>query len=65
MLMGTVLAAVSPAVVVPKMVSLIEEKYGTKQCVPQMIMAGASCDDIFVLVLFGICLSVVQSGKIG
>ena len=53
--MGAVLAAVSPAVVVPRMVQLMEEKYGTKQSIPQMIMAGASCDDIFVIVynLFG------------
>ena len=50
--MGSVLAAVSPAVVVPRMVQLMEEKYGTKQSIPQMIMAGASCDDVYVIVLF-------------
>lgn len=54
------LAAVSPAVVVPRMVSLMEKKYGTKKAVPQMIMAGASCDDIFVIVLFTTFLSMVQ-----
>lgn len=58
--MGAVLAAVSPAVVVPRMVSLMEKKYGTKKAVPQMIMAGASCDDIFVIVLFTTFLSMVQ-----
>jgi NhaP-type Na+/H+ or K+/H+ antiporter len=51
-LMGSVLAAVSPAVVVPRMVKLMEEKRGTKKGVPQMILAGASCDDVFVIVLF-------------
>ena len=45
--MGAVLGAVSPAVVVPRMVSLMEQKYGTKKAIPQMILAGASCDDIF------------------
>ena len=46
--MGAVLGAVSPAVVVPRMVGLMEKKYGTKKAIPQMILAGASCDDIFV-----------------
>ena len=58
--MGAVLAAVSPAVVVPRMVSLIEQKYGTEKAIPQMIMAGASCDDIFVIVLFTTFLSMAQ-----
>lgn len=49
---GAVLAAVSPAVVVPRMVQLIEEKYGTDKSIPQMILAGASLDDVFVIVLF-------------
>lgn len=62
--MGTVLAAVSPAVVVPRMVQLMEEKYGTKQSVPQMIMAGASCDDIFVIVLFTTFLGMAQGVKV-
>lgn len=48
--MGAVLGAVSPAVVVPRMVRLMEEKRGTAQGVPQMIMAGASCDDVYVIV---------------
>ena len=62
--MGTVLAAVSPAVVVPRMVQLMEEKYGTKQSIPQMIMAGASCDDIFVIVLFTTFLGMAQGVKV-
>lgn len=45
-----VMGAVSPAVVVPRMVRLIEEKNGTQKSIPQMILAGASCDDIFVIV---------------
>ncbi len=52
LLMGSVLAAVSPAIVVPRMVNLIEERYGTQKSIPQMILAGASCDDVFVIVLF-------------
>ena len=50
--MGAVLGAVSPAVVVPRMVHLMETRYGTEKSIPQLIMAGASCDDIFVIVLF-------------
>lgn len=61
--MGSVLAAVSPAVVVPRMVSLMEEKYGTKKSIPQMIMAGASCDDIFVIVLFTTFTGMAQGGS--
>lgn len=58
--MGAVLAAVSPAVVVPRMVNLMEEKYGTDKSIPQLIMAGASCDDIFVIVLFTTFLGMAQ-----
>ena len=61
--MGSVLAAVSPAVVVPRMVSLMEEKYGNKKSIPQMIMAGASCDDIFVIVLFTTFTGMAQGGS--
>lgn len=61
--MGSVLAAVSPAVVVPRMVQLMENKYGTGKAIPQMIMAGASCDDIFVIVLFTTFLSMAQGGS--
>ena len=60
--MGSVLAAVSPAVVVPRMVQLMETKYGTEKAIPQMIMAGASCDDIFVIVLFTTFLGMAQGG---
>ena len=52
LLLGSVLAAVSPAVVVPRMIKLITEGYGKEHNVPELIMAGASCDDIFVIVLF-------------
>lgn len=62
--MGAVLGAVSPAVVIPRMVMLMEEKYGTKKAIPQMIMAGASCDDIFVIVLFTTFLSMAQGGSV-
>lgn len=51
-IMGAVVAAVSPAVVVPKMIKLMEEGYGVKQGIPQLILAGASVDDVFVIVMF-------------
>ena len=60
--MGAVLAAVSPAVVVPRMVRLMDEKYGTKKSIPQLILAGASCDDIFVIVLFSTFSGMAQGG---
>lgn len=60
--MGAVLAAVSPAVVVPRMVQLMEERRGTDKGIPQLIMAGASCDDIFVIVLFTTFLGMAQGG---
>lgn len=63
-LMGAVLAAVSPAVVVPRMVRLMEENYGTNKSIPQLILAGASCDDIFVIVLFSTFSSMVQGGNV-
>lgn len=58
--MGAVLAAVSPAVVVPRMVFLMDEKYGTEKNIPQMILAGASLDDVFVIVLFTTFLGMAQ-----
>ncbi len=61
--MGAVLGAVSPAVVVPRMVQLMEKKYGTAQSIPQLIMAGASCDDIFVIVLFTTFVNMAQGGS--
>lgn len=51
-IMGTVLGAVSPAVIVPKMLKLMESGYGKSKSIPQLIMAGASVDDIYVIVLF-------------
>lgn len=63
--MGDVLAAVSPAVVVPRMVQLMESRYGTGKSIPQMIMAGASCDDIFVIVLFTTFAGMAQGGSVG
>lgn len=61
--LGAVLSAVSPAVVVPRMVKLIEEKTGTEKGIPQMILAGASCDDIFVIVLFSTFVAMAQGGS--
>lgn len=52
MLLGSVLAAVSPAIVVPRMIKFMEERYGEEHHVPELVMAGASCDDIYVIVLF-------------
>lgn len=52
LVLGAVLGAVSPAVVVPKMLKLIDEGYGTEKQIPQIILAGSSADDIYVLVLF-------------
>lgn len=60
---GAVLAAVSPAVVVPRMVHLMDSKYGTDKSIPQLIMASASCDDIFVIVLFSTFVSMAQGGN--
>lgn len=62
--MGAVLSAVSPAVVVPRIVRLIEEKYGTDKSIPQMILAGASCDDIFVIILFSTFVTMAQGGTV-
>lgn len=61
--MGAVLAAVSPAIVVPRMVQLIEQNYGTEKKIPQLILAGASCDDIFVIVLFTTFANMAQGGQ--
>ena len=63
-LLGAVLGAVSPAVVIPKMTELIEKGYGKDKSIPEMILAGASLDDIFVIVLFSSFLSANQSGAI-
>lgn len=58
--MGAVLAAVSPAVVVPRMVRLMEEGYGVKEGIPQLILAGASVDDVYVIVLFSTFTGMMQ-----
>ncbi len=63
-ILGTVIGAVSPAVIVPKMVSLMDEKYGTNKSIPQMILAGASMDDIFVIVLFTVAMGLGQGNGI-
>lgn len=62
--MGAVLGAVSPAVVVPRMVRLMEEGRGTREGVPQLILAGASCDDVFVIVLFSAFTGMAQGGSV-
>lgn len=62
--MGSVLAAVSPAVVVPRMVKLMDEGYGTKKGIPQLILAGASVDDVYVIVLFTTFTSMMQGNGI-
>ena len=59
-IMGSVLAAVSPAVVVPRMVKLMDEGYGTKKGIPQLILAGASVDDVYVIVLFSTFTGIMQ-----
>ena len=61
--MGAVMGAVSPAVVVPRMVQLMDEKYGTAKSIPQMVLAGASCDDIYVIVLFSTFSTMAQGGS--
>ena len=62
-IMGSVLAAVSPAVVVPRMVKLMDEGYGTAKGIPQLILAGASVDDVYVIVLFSTFTGMAQGGK--
>lgn len=63
-IMGSVMAAVSPAIVVPKMVKLIEETYGLERSVPQLIIAGSSLDDIFAIVLFTCFAGMEKSGQV-
>ena len=62
-IMGAVTAAASPAVVVPKMIRLIEEGYGTEKGIPQMILGGASVDDVFVIVLFTSFTGLAQGSR--
>ena len=63
LLLGSVLAAVSPAIVVPRMIKLKENCYGKVNHVPELVMAGSSCDDIFVIVLFYSFKGIVSTGK--
>ena len=63
--MGAVLAAVSPAVVVPRMVALMDEGCGTEKKIPHLILAGASLDDVFMIVLFTAFLSVNTGNGVG
>lgn len=63
-LMGTVLGAVSPAVIVPKMLKLMSEKRGTDKLIPQMILAGASIDDVFVIVMFSVFTGLCSGGEV-
>ena len=62
-IMGAVVGAVSPAVIVPRMLKLMSEGYGTQKGIPQMILAGASVDDVFVIVLFTSFTSMAQGGS--
>lgn len=64
LVMGSVLAAVSPAIVIPNMVSLIDKQRGTRKSIPQLILAGASCDDILVIVLFSSFTTMAISNNI-
>lgn len=63
-ILGSVIAAVSPAVIVPKMVKLMEEGYGTKKSIPQLILAGASVDDVFVIVMFSAFTGLATGNKV-
>ena len=62
-IMGSVIAAVSPAVVVPRMIRLIEEGYGKNKSIPQLILAGASVDDVFVIVVFTAFTALASTGE--
>jgi NhaP-type Na+/H+ or K+/H+ antiporter len=61
LILGTILGAVSPAIIVPKMLKLMESKEGTRKSIPQLILAGASMDDIYCLVLFASAISLAQN----
>lgn len=63
-IIGSVVGAVSPAVIVPKMIKLIEDGYGKEQGIPQLILAGASVDDVFVIVLFTAFMGLAQGQQI-
>ena len=63
-IIGSVMAAVSPAVVVPRMIKLIEDGYGTDKSIPQLILAGASVDDVFVIVVFTALTTLASTGEV-
>ena len=63
-IIGSVIAAVSPAVIVPRMIKLIEEGYGKEKSIPQLILAGASVDDVFVIVVFTAFTTLAATGEI-
>lgn len=63
-IMGTVIAAVSPAVVIPRMIKIMDEGYGKENSIPQLIIAGASVDDVFVIVLFTAFTSLAGGGEV-
>ena len=63
-IMGTVVGAVSPAVIVPKMLKLMEEGYGVRHSIPQLILAGASVDDVFVIVMFTAFTGLAQGNDV-
>ncbi len=64
LLIGTVVAAVSPAVIVPKMIKLTEEGYGAENSIPQMILAAASVDDVFVIAVFSALTNMLSTGNL-
>lgn len=63
-IIGSVIAAVSPAVIVPRMIKLIDEGYGKEHSIPQLILAGASVDDVFVIVVFTALISLASTGTV-
>ena len=63
-IIGSVIAAVSPAVIVPRMIKLIDEGYGKEKSIPQLILAGASVDDVFVIVVFTALTTLASTGEI-
>ena len=64
-ILGAVVGAVSPAVIVPKMLDLMEQGYGARHSIPQLILAGASVDDVFVIVLFTAFTGLAQGQSVG
>lgn len=64
LVIGTVVAAVSPAVIVPRMISLIDQGYGKEHSIPQLILAAASVDDIFVIVVFTVATSLALTNEV-